>query len=173
MRGKQHFVLGLAAGVTGALMLSETDAQQVGFVIACCAGSLFPDLDIPSSTIGHLFRPVSVIINKIYGHRGFFHTPLHLLACVFIFTYSAKLSGLEKLSLYSVPFGIGYTAHLIQDTFTHMGIKWLWPLKVDFRLIGIRSDNGALCWLITSAIFFLLWIPVLVFIVQHPMTYLF
>jgi membrane-bound metal-dependent hydrolase YbcI (DUF457 family) len=75
-------------------------------------GSVFPDADIRKAPMGKLI-PLWLFFN----HRGFTHTLLGL----FIF------SGL--VCIYDLKWGMlfagGYFLHLMMDSGTPMGIKWL------------------------------------------------
>lgn len=168
MRGEQHLALGAAVGVTGAILFTDSITQQACLMISCCAGSLFPDIDIPTSTLGHLLFPVSGIINWLFGHRGFIHTPAFLV-CI---QQADSLAGIDMPVNIAIPFVAGFLLHLIQDSFTDKGIMWFWPLKKRFHIIGISCDNKFLCWVVTISLFLFFCLPVLFFIDRYFPSYL-
>lgn len=152
MRGIQHLTLGFAVGMTGAFFYGAPVAGM-GFAASCCVGSLYPDLDIPTSTVGKVVPPISILINRICGHRGFFHSPINLAASVFLFYKILLLFHLDYSEVYALGFLYGFLIHLIQDTFTVNGIRWLWPLPWKIRIIGIHSDRNTACWIVTTLLF--------------------
>ena len=89
------------------------------FVIMVLVATVIPDLDSSRSSYGrHLvFRPLQFITK----HRGIFHS----------FTTAVILAGLIaiKWPIASFGFFIGFSVHLILDSFTKEGIVPFWPLK--------------------------------------------
>jgi len=85
--------------------------------------SILPDLDASF----HFMFP--------FVHRGIMHTPLFLLAGI-IAIYA--LTG-DRKSCFS--FGLGYSSHLILDTFTYSGIMWFFPLEKSFSLELVAANN--------------------------------
>jgi inner membrane protein len=81
--------------------------------IALAVGSLFPDTDTRKSLLGRLI-PLWIL----FKHRGFTHRLYGLLLftgiAVYLFGCNAGYS-----------FCIGYFIHLIMDSFTKKGNKWL------------------------------------------------
>lgn len=95
-------------------------------LIVCAAlGALLPDLDASEAKIEHLrlgqiepFAPLSHLLNRRFGHRGFLHS----------------LGGVVALALVTLPIAIwgswqfaaalllGYVSHLILDACTRAGI---------------------------------------------------
>lgn len=104
--GKTH----LMAGVTTALLLGTNtpEAILIGF------GSLLPDIDHSGSKLGHLAKPISVILK----HRGFTHSLLFCLICSIINPF----------------IGIGVLTHLILDFLTPKGEQLLWPINKNIKL---------------------------------------
>lgn len=103
--------------------------------------SILPDLDASF----HFMFP--------FVHRGFLHTPLFMLAGMVVIY---ALSGSKK-SCFS--FGLGYSSHLVLDTFTYSGIMWLFPLKKSFslQLLTANSFAGNLSISVFSIIVIVVW----------------
>jgi len=74
-------------------------------------GSLLPDIDIPTSYLGRRLKPLSILINLIFSHRGFTHS---LLFCFFVYLFSLII-GLE---FYGVAVVIGVFSHILIDLLT-------------------------------------------------------
>lgn len=150
MRGREHLMLGAAIGAS---VIAATQNYNDGFVLmgACMLGSLYPDIDLPSSKLGHIFKPISGLLNESYGHRGFIHTPLNAALVTVIYWSITYLTAPWMFWPAAFGFLIGFFAHLLQDTFTKGGIMWLYPLKVKIHFTNIKSDSIA-CFFITIAL---------------------
>ncbi|AYA40468.1 metal-dependent hydrolase [Xenorhabdus nematophila] len=102
--------------------------------------SLLPDIDHPSSTLGRLFRFISIPIAKLCGHRGFTHSLLALIVGMTLFQT-------EIPSNWPIPTDfihamvVGYISHLIADMLTPAGIPLLWPLRTRFCIPIIRGKE--------------------------------
>lgn len=84
--------------------------------------TLFVDIDEADSTIGKKVRPLSTIINSIFGHRGIFHTlliPVPIVLTLHFFQYPEIANAIF----------LGYSSHLFMDMLTPAGIYPLYPLK--------------------------------------------
>lgn len=122
----------LAATIIPSLyIISELDLYNLNPIypalsLSCMMlGSLLPDIDIPSSFLGRWLFPISWIINKLFGHRGLFHSitfytiifillPLYHTSCMKYCTY-----GVVLVSLY-----IGIVLHIVLDKLTtHIKMK--------------------------------------------------
>lgn len=144
MLGKTHKIGGICAGIiTTSVLLQATDFSQEAVITAplliasATVGSLIPDIDHPNSKLGSRIRPVSKLINKMVGHRGFTHTIFALLILSF---------GLFMLNMYLPvslqPYGwavvigtvVGYASHLFLDVLTPSGV----PLFAPFMSKSIR-----------------------------------
>ena len=98
-------------------------------------GALLPDLDSPKTTIGRLVPPVSWLINKLLGwnaphpdgHRGGTHSLLAVVAVSLLARHALGPTAGWVLAG-------GYVSHLLLDQLTIQGIRWLWPMPLDFRL---------------------------------------
>lgn len=89
------------------------------FVIMVLIATIIPDLDSSRSSYGRhmIFRPLQFVTR----HRGIFHS----------FTTAVILAGLIAIKWPVASFGffIGFSVHLIIDSFTKDGIVPFWPLK--------------------------------------------
>lgn len=103
--------------------------------------SILPDLDASF----HFMFP--------FVHRGIMHTPLFMIAGILVIY---ALSGSKKSSF---AFGLGYSSHLVLDTFTYSGIMWLFPLQETFslQLLTANSFVGNLGISIFSIIVVIVW----------------
>ncbi|WP_063656812.1 metal-dependent hydrolase [Candidatus Arsenophonus triatominarum] len=105
-------------------------------------GALLPAIDHPSS-LGRLFRFISVPICRLCGHRGFTHS---LLAWLLIMLLSTQLPNSYWLSDALVQaFLLGYFSHLVGDMLTAKRIPFLWPEKISFcfPILGNNSNQRA------------------------------
>ena len=89
-------------------------------------GSIFPDIDQPSTKLGKIFRPVMFFI----PHRTLTHSiyPITILG-VLCYTHP---------SLYLWAFSLGYFLHVYEDSWSKQGIAWLRPFTGY-----IKYNNGA------------------------------
>lgn len=79
MTGKLHMSLGIYAGAIGGLFLIPGLPSKVIFMTGSIFGSLAPDIDIPTSTIGKRIPFIPKLINSCFGHRGITHSPFCVL----------------------------------------------------------------------------------------------
>lgn len=143
MTGKRHLQLGTVMGLTGYAALAQSYGMKGAgiFGIGCIIGSLFPDIDLPNTKISKYVPIIPKLLNTLFGHRGFIHTPVFMLLIDL-----ALYFGLSKdmlMILFIVGFDFGFLAHLIQDMFNYKGIMLLWPVKKRFRLLKARCGNGS------------------------------
>ena len=152
MLGKTHKVGGICAGaLTSSVLWQTTDFSEYATIgvpvlmVFSIVGSLLPDIDHPNSKLGHRLKPISMMINKVFGHRGATHTLLSLLV-VSIGLFMINLS----LPLDIQPFGwagvvgmfVGYLSHLFLDALTPSGIPLLSPFsKRKFRLAKLTTGK--------------------------------
>ncbi|MBX4196453.1 metal-dependent hydrolase [Candidatus Pacearchaeota archaeon] len=143
---RTHLALGIAA-----MLFFLPHAEHIFvFIPVILIATLLPDIDSGFSYMGKkpLFRP----IQWFSKHRGFIHS----------FTFCTLVA--VVLSLYfpiaALPFFLGYSFHLLIDSFTIEGIQPFWPLKGKVHggiKTGGRIEDGLflfLCFL--SLIFFAL-----------------
>ena len=77
MKGKEHLLLGTATGLIAASAISAPHSAQAALAVSCMVGSLYPDIDLVASKMGSVVKPLSFMLNKMFGHRGFIHTPIN------------------------------------------------------------------------------------------------
>ena len=119
MMGKTHLAIGIFAAV---FFLPHVN-NKLAFIPMVLIASLLPDIDSGFSTLGKkgVFRP----IQWMSKHRGIFHT----------FTLCILISLALSLYLPVLAFGffLGYSLHLLADSWTVEGIKPFWPLKGELK----------------------------------------
>ncbi len=115
MRWKTHLAIGIAV----ALYFSNFVNNPFSFVILTLIATLLPDVDSGFSYLGKkpIFRPLQWTTK----HRGILHS---YTFCVFFSILIALF-----FPLLALPFFLGYSFHLIGDSYTIQGIKPFWPLK--------------------------------------------
>ena len=122
-------------------------------VITCAIiGSIAPDIDTPTSTIGRLVPWISKPIEARFGHRTLTHSLIGTLVASLTFTLlltilitvlrmtlpetpTFLLTGsdwfipltLASIVRMSTAFAIGYTSHLALDMLTPRGVQLFWP----------------------------------------------
>mgnify|MGYP001597439647 CR=1 FL=1 len=110
------------------------------FVLSVLVATVIPDLDSNTSSYGRhtIFRPLQFFVR----HRGIIHS----------FTTAVVLSLLLAIKWPVISFGffVGYSIHLLSDSFTKEGIQPFWPLH--FKSYGPLVTGGR----IEESLFFLL-----------------
>lgn len=124
MQYKTHLTTSLA--ITLPIMVS-TNTLTLGNIAAMSLGALFPDIDEPHSWIGCRTRGISDLLNSFFGHRGITHS-LPGLTLVLL-TLVLMVSILDFNASTAVYFILGYALHLVEDSFSKSGIKWLTPFS--------------------------------------------
>lgn len=81
-------------------------------VVGLAVGSIIPDIDHPQSLLGGVVK-----------HRGIVHSLLALGVSFVIL--STLLSFYNANQLIAFGFFLGYFIHLVTDSLTPMGVKWL------------------------------------------------
>ena len=99
--------------------------------------SFIPDIDIPTSKIGRKFKIFSFLANKIFEHRGFFHS------IIFILIIYSTLFFLFDLKNLAVFVSIGIFSHLFLDSFTKEGVAFLSPFY-NKRISGFITVGSLL-----------------------------
>lgn len=132
MQYRTHLVTSLALTLP---VMAATDTLSVGAVAAVSLGALFPDIDEPYSWIGCRTRGISDLINKLFGHRGMTHTVMGVL--VIAITVSMMMSIFNLPFILGFYFVVGYSLHLVEDSFSKSGIKWLLPFSTKSYQSGL------------------------------------
>lgn len=135
MMYKTHLVFGIFIGIVYILLfgVSGNNYLFLGFV---GLAALFPDIDHENSKIGKKVKPLSFLINKVFGHRGFFHSifPAIILYFVFVYVLNWKLIGLG--------IAVGYVSHLMSDALTVTGVNFAHPFRA--KVSGFITTGGVL-----------------------------
>ncbi len=138
MNGNCHFMFGASVSACACLHMHSDLPLTVLAVSTCLIGSIFPDIDNPDSSFGHMTKPVSTVIGKVseaFGktgsnHRGLFHDfALHLASFVLSCLFCPSL----------MFFFLGTLSHLFLDMFNPSGIPVLFVTKC--RIGRIRSGD--------------------------------
>lgn len=102
------------------------------FITMVLVATAIPDLDIGSSSWGRhlIFRPLQFFVK----HRGIIHS----------FTFAVLASVLLAVfwPVASLGFFVGYSVHLISDSFTKDGVQPFWPSKA--RSKGFIASGGTI-----------------------------
>ncbi len=106
------------------------------FLLFVILGSIFVDIDSSESLLGSRIKPISWLINKVFGHRGLFHTiymPLIIFLISIYYGYTNIGAG----------FSLGYLSHILIDCFNINGIRLFRPIS-DFHVRGFIRTGGFL-----------------------------
>lgn len=129
---------------------------QLDEVAIAGAAGLLPDLDHPKSTFGRIVPYISIPLAAVFGHRGFTHSVLMVVAMVYLLlTYH------ENHNWPVLPLVVGYLSHIIGDMLTPSGVPLLWPVRQKFSLNLFKADGPMehfiyrCCW---AGIGFFLWV---------------
>jgi len=94
-----------------------------------------------------IYYPIAYLANKIFGvekkHRGIMHSLIgllltNLILTTLIYAYTVTYSiitGISFLDIAVIPLwiilgiSIGFTLHMVEDSFTKSGVQWLLPKK--------------------------------------------
>lgn len=141
------------AGVASLWCLQEFPALVSPELLAplgvlAALGALLPDLDAAQSQIKHLsvagfrpFAPLSLLLNRTFGHRGVLHSLLGWGIATLVLLPLTFVTGL------AVPLAIslGYASHLATDACTKSGIPLLYPSRKRYHLLPrpLRLTTGS------------------------------
>ena len=126
MLKKTHLAIGLALG----LYFLPFVSHKLLFIPVTLVASVLPDIDSVTSTLGkrRIFRPFQMI----FQHRGALHSYTFFVIFSLLFAFFNPV--------FALPFFLGYSFHLLADSFTVNGIKPIWPFKVVSR--GLTKTGG-------------------------------
>ncbi len=131
----------LAFGVLMIVLFVQHVNDKLIFVGMVLLATVLPDLDSGFSSWGRhlIFRPLQFFVK----HRGVIHS----------FTTGIVLSVLLAFfwPVASLGFFIGYSVHLICDSFTKEGIQPFWPLRArskGFIATGGRIEDSLFVFLV-------------------------
>lgn len=140
MNGNCHLLVGISVGIASCELTGVPLQEGVPIICSVALGSLFPDIDNPTSTMGYLCRPISTtigVVSRFLGkkgsnHRGIFHD---------IAIYGLLLYLAVRYAPAFMWFIIGAISHLLLDAFTPAGIPVLSFTKI--KLARIPSGSTA------------------------------
>ncbi|TKI05602.1 metal-dependent hydrolase [Martelella alba] len=163
MTAEGHLIFAVASAILAKKMeftpaLAQGDWWHIvaGALLTC----LLPDIDHPQSFLGQRLRWLSTPIARLFGHRGFTHSLLAIVAGVALFGLKFEPNRLIPLdALHGMI--IGYLSHIFADMLTPAGVPLLWPCRWRFRLPIIVSVKG-------HQLERIICLAILVFAVQHP-----
>lgn len=149
MMFQTHLLFSLLIG----LYLMNYFPQKYLFLGFLLLGSLLPDLDSPYSKLGRKVKPISGLIEFIFGHRGIFHSviPAILIFVVFYYIFDMYLIG--------VALCVGFVLHLIADGLTKEGVNFFYPF-LKFRMSGFVKTGGFLEWMLFCVLMLLIGLKV-------------
>lgn len=143
MTGKTHIIGGAAAAAVLLLRAQPVCSdpgsgilQILATPMLCLAGSLLPDLDLPTSLVGSSCRIVSKCINKLFGHRGFFHSLV--FAALPLLTASLLC---PQFTWAAIALSAGILSHITLDLLNSAGEALFWPSKKRVRIIGVKMGG--------------------------------
>lgn len=109
---------------------------QAAHVLILGLSSLLPDVDYPQSWIGKVFYPVSSFLERKFGHRTITHSVVGCL--IFAVLFSPVFLFVSREFYYL--FLLGYTSHIVLDTWNKNGVPLLWPLDQYLFVIPYRRS---------------------------------
>ena len=152
MLGKQHLLFGTVTGIATVITLNQLgvidETGMYEFTGMAMLGSLLPDIDMTTSTIGRILKPVSFILSKAIGHRTYTHDVfLNIILCVISMHYM-KNNYMMYLPL-ATGLWFGIFGHLLLDSFTVNGLPVLYLFNkknihiLPYRLRVYSSEDNA------------------------------
>jgi inner membrane protein len=120
----------MAFAVFMIILFLEHVNNKIIFVGMVLIATILPDLDTGFSSFGRhlIFRPLQFFTK----HRGIIHS--------FTFAVLASIVLAMFWPIASLGFFIGYSVHLVCDSFTKDGIQPFWPFKV--KSSGFIASGG-------------------------------
>lgn len=153
MNNKTHKIGGVCAGVvTSTLLFSnnigfETALSSALIISGATIGSLAPDIDKPNSKMGKklLLKPISIFINKVFGHRTITHSVLMSIFMTLCLLSTTVLFTSILNFIYSnliIGFCVGWFSHLLLDSITVQGIPVFYPItKKKYNLLSFKTGD--------------------------------
>lgn len=137
MNATDHQISSFSIAATGLIWSQNVSMAHLstGIVVLSAAtfGALLPDVDHPNSVIS---KRLGIPFYKLFRHRGITHSLLGWSLFTFgmymlgncLFGYASFNQPLEHVS-FCLWFGliIGYFLHLLEDSWSRAGIRWLAP----------------------------------------------
>ena len=137
---------------------------EVPEVLLAAATSVLPDADYPRSWIGYQLGSISEGLNRLFGHRSFFHSLLAL--ALVTATLGSVLWRLTDRPAPMIAVFIGYGSHLFADMMTLGGVQLFWPSRLiavfpgrdEYRVVS--GGNSERAFVALALVFALLFYPV-------------
>ncbi len=123
-------------------------SNKLVFLLFLVLSSFVPDIDIQTSKIGRKFKITSFFINKLFSHRGFFHSLLLPALIYFILVY---LFGIQEIGL---AVSLGICSHIFLDMLTKEGISLFSPF-INKRINGFITTGGLIESILFNIILFI------------------
>lgn len=145
MQLRTHFTTSLAIGLP---LMATTGTLNSLNILIFTAGVLFPDINEESSWIGCRIRKVSKFISKAFSQKELTHSIFGYI--VVLMTIVLLVNILHVNVVGSLYFLFGYLLHLLEDSFSKNGIRWLEPFSnqsfrtgkdVFYYVIGGRIES--------------------------------
>lgn len=139
----------LALGTVVLLFLLPHVEHKLVFIPVVLISSLLPDIDSSFSYMGKrsIFRPLQLFVK----HRGVIHSFSLCILISLLFAF--------YIPVLALPFFLGYSFHLLLDSFSVDGIRPFWPFKKEIKgsiRAGGRLDDALfLSFLIATFILFI------------------
>jgi endonuclease YncB( thermonuclease family)/membrane-bound metal-dependent hydrolase YbcI (DUF457 family) len=133
-------------------------------VLAAAVASLLPDADYPKSWLGHQLGSISEDLNRLFGHRSFFHSLLALMLVTV--ALGLPLWWITGRTSPMIAVGVGYGSHLVADMMTLGGVQLFWPSRLiavfpgrdEYRVVS--GGNSERAFVALALILALLFYPV-------------
>ena len=131
---KTHLAFGILVGLAVTEFFDISDKWL--FMAHVTGSAILADLDIPVSKIGGIFKPLSWLLNILFGHRGFMHTIFFPLIIYILLTLLDK-------HFWAGAFFLGYMSHLVADMMNLKGIYFFYPIS-HVKMNGFIRTGGIL-----------------------------
>ena len=111
----------IAIAIFAIILFSPLVNNPLSFAIVALIATALPDADSPFSKAGRSIP--GKVVQSVTKHRGMLHS----------LTFCLIVAIILSVFMPSLAFGffLGYSVHLIADSFTKMGITPFWPYEVD------------------------------------------
>lgn len=153
MNNKTHKVGGICSGIITSTLLFSNNMGVEGLISSALIvsgatiGSIAPDIDHPQSKVGRKFliKPISIFINKVFGHRTITHSLImSLFMSIALVASTSLFSGLIGF-IYTnliIGFCVGWISHLILDIITIEGIPIYYPfIKKKYNIFKFKTNK--------------------------------
>lgn len=148
MIARTHLAIGATYALSAlpALEAGIFTPLQFGLLFAgILIGSLLPDIDHPQSLISRKLLPLGWITQRLTTHRGFTHSILGafvlFILLTFTFGFIKEAVGSDDPFFMASGILIGFALHLLADFSTYAGIRLAYPLKINFKLMLVRTGG--------------------------------